>query len=85
MKQLQELFNKKPYLAWYIKDKQNLSEASMLEHILNYGTWEDYQKTENILGLTKLKSLFNQLVSRKRVNLKSKTVNYFTNYLRRYA
>lgn len=85
MKTLQKLFRQKPYLAWYIADKEKLSEASMLEHILNYGTWEDYLKAERALGLSKINSLFHELSIKRRVNLRPQTVNYFTNYLRKYA
>lgn len=85
MKTLTELFKQKPYLIWYVENRENLSEKSMLEHILNYGTWEDYQVAESALGLKKIKALFNELVSGKRVNLKPQTKNYFTNYLRQYA
>ena len=85
MKTLTELFKEKPYLVWYVEDRENLSEKSMLEHILNYGTWEDYRVAESALGLKKIKALFNELVSGKRVNLKPQTKNYFTNYLRQYA
>jgi len=85
MKTLTELFKQKPYLVWYVENRENLSEKSMLEHILNYGTWEDYRVAESALGLKKIKALFNELVSGKRVNLKPQTKNYFTNYLRQYA
>ena len=85
VKKLTELFKQKPYLAWYVADREKLSEKSILEHILNYGTWEDYQMAESALGLKRIKSLFNELLSGKRVNLKPQTKNYFTNYLRKYA
>lgn len=85
MKQLQKLFNTKPYLAWYVKNKQRMSEKSMVEHVLNYGDWEDFQKTKSALGIDKLKTLFNQITNQKRVNLRKQTVNYFDNYFQKYA
>lgn len=85
MKTLTELFRQKPYLAWYVESSEKLSEKSMLEHILNYGTWEDYQVAESAFGLKKIKFLFHEMVTGKRVNLKSQTKNYFMNYLRKYA
>jgi len=85
MKKLTQLFGQKPYLAWYVDSREKLSEKSMLEHILNYGTWEDYQVAEAALGLKKIKSLFRELVAGRRVNLKPQTKNYFTNYLKKYA
>ncbi|MGA2910828.1 MAG: hypothetical protein ABSE04_03475 [Candidatus Microgenomates bacterium] len=85
MKTLTDLFKQKPYLAWYVGDKTKLSEKSMLEHVLNYGTWEDYEVAESVLGLQKIKLLFSELIRSKRVNLRSQTENYFTNYLKKYA
>jgi len=85
MKTLTDLFKQKPYLAWYVGDKTKLSEKSMLEHILNYGTWEDYQTVESALGLKKLHALFNDLVRGKRINLSPQTKNYFSHYFRHYA
>lgn len=85
MDKLVGLFRQKPYLAWYVKDTQKLSEKSMLEHILNYGTWEDYLVAESVFGLKKTQGLFKEIIRGKRVNLRPQTKNYFTNYFRQYA
>jgi hypothetical protein len=85
MSTIQDLLTKKPYLAWYINNKNSLSDESTLEHILNYGNWEDYLEAENILGITKTKSIFNKLINKKRINLRPQTVNYFQNYFAKYA
>ncbi len=85
MEKLVELFKKKPYLAWYIKDPQNLSLPSMLEHIFNYGDWSDYLVTEDTLGIQQTKKLFNFLKNKNRSNLREKTVNYFNKYFQKYA
>ncbi len=82
---LQKIFKNKPYLVWYIKDKTSLSEKSMLEHILNYGDWDDVIEAEKILGLSRMKALFNEITSQKRINLKPKTINYFEKYFSKYA
>lgn len=82
---LHDIFKAKPYLIWYVKNTDNLSEDSMLEHILNYGDWDDYQQAEQILGLAKTHALFKKLTQRKRVNLRPEIVNYFTRYLQKYA
>ena len=85
MKQLHKLFESKQYLAWYVKDKGKMSIESMLEHILNYGDWEDFQKAEKALGTRQLRSHFSHLIKQKRVNLRLQTINYFTNYFYKYA
>ena len=61
MGKLIKIFDKKPYLAWYIKDKKKISPKSMLEHILNYGDWGDYLEAEEALGIKNAKEIFNDL------------------------
>ena len=82
---LQYLLEKKPYLAWDVKDKKELSDKSALEHILMYGDWEDILEAESVLGITKMKSLFQELCNKKRVNIKPRTMHYFRNYFEKYA
>jgi hypothetical protein len=85
MSLLSKKFEKKPYLAWYIKDKSSLSDQSVLEHILNYGDWADVQEVEKEMGISKMKSLFEEMINKKRINLKPRTINYFENYFAKYA
>jgi len=85
MDKLQHLFRKKPYLAWDVKDKGGLSEKSILEHILNYGDWDDYLAAEKTLGLKKTKALYEELKNKKRVNLRPQIINYFDLYFKKYA
>lgn len=85
MQDIRELFRQKPYLAWYLKDKSELSEESVFEHILNYGDWDDFLKTKEVFGLEKSKAIFEKLKSKKRVNLRPQTINYFTNYFQKHA
>jgi len=85
MKTLQEIFENKPYLAWDISSKENLSEKSMLERLLSYGDWEEIMEAEKILGIKKMASLFNQIKNSQRTNLRPKTINYFQNYFAKYA
>lgn len=82
---IQELFAKKPYLAWYVKDRKKLSLRSMFEHILHYGQWNDYLLIEKVVGVRRLKDLFLEIKKEKRINLRPQTINYFENYFRRYA
>ena len=82
---LQEILEKKPYLAWDVTDKKTLSEQSCLEHILCYGDWEDVKESERIIGISRMKSLFEDLLRKRRVNLSPRTQNYFTKYFAKYA
>lgn len=85
MNGIYSILTKKPYLAWYIKNKKRLSKESVVEHILNYGDWDDYLKLENVLGIKKMKEVFKKLKGRKRSNLRPKTINFFTKYYQKYA
>jgi len=85
MNKLLGLFYEKPYLAWYVRDVKNISKESMLEHIFNYGNWEDYLDAEESLGIKNTKEIFDDLKSRKRTNLRKKTINYFNKYFQKYA
>ena len=85
MSKLQQLFKEKPYLAWYIRDTNDLSEESLLEHIFNYGNWDDYKKAESVLGIEIIKKSFEKMTRIKRVNLRPQTINFFGNYFHKYA
>lgn len=85
MDQLLEMLAKKPYLTWYVADKTNLSEKSILEHILNYGDWDDYLLTERTFGVQKTKELFQDMIHKSRINLRKKTVAYFSRYFQTHA
>lgn len=77
--------NKKPYLSWYLKKKESPSDKSIFEHILNYGSWDDYLMAEKTFGIQKTKTLFNALKTNLRVNLRNRTINYFEKYYQKYA
>ena len=85
MGRLQSIIKKKPYLAWDISPQADLSDKSTLEHILNFGDWEDFQNARRILGLSSLKALFDQIITAKRSNLRPQTLNFFTLYFSRYV
>lgn len=85
MTTISALLSKKPYLAWYVKDPKNLSVESVLEHVLNYGDWDDYQEVEKTMGIKQVKAAFDRLKGKKRHNLREKTISYFNKYYQRYA
>jgi hypothetical protein len=80
-----DIINNKPYLAWDIKDASSLSDESILEHILNYGNWDDVQMYIKIKGMFDTKKNFNKLLDKKRVNLFPEIKHYFTIYFDKYA
>lgn len=82
---LQDIIKSKPHLAWDIREKENLSDKSALEHILAYGDWDDYIAAERVAGIQALSGLFDKLTSEKRSNLRPETKNFFTRYFRAYV
>lgn len=74
------IISNKPYLAWYIKEPTKLSEQSVLEHILNYGNWDDVQQFIEIKGHEKTAALFNESLKNKRTNYPPAIQSYFSKY-----
>jgi len=75
-----DIIKAKPYLAWYVKSSEKLSEESVLEHILNYGNWDDVQQFIKIKGKEDTAKLFNQTILHKRTNYSPSITSYFYRY-----
>lgn len=50
---INQFIKKRPYLIWYVKDLSKLDESSIVEHVLNYGDWDDVREMIKILGMQK--------------------------------
>ena len=74
------IIKNKPYLAWYVKDPEKLSEESVLEHILNYGNWDDVQLFIKVKGINETAKLFNKSLKNKRTNYQPAVQSYFSRY-----
>lgn len=75
----------KPYLYWYVKNPQNLSNEAILESVLNYGDFDDVKKIIKILGMKNAAEIFNRQVSSKRSNYRPEIANYFNLFFKKYA
>lgn len=82
---LNEYIKRKPLIAWYVNDYSKLSEESILENILNNGTWDDFVFAVKTLGMKRCNEIFNQLQHKKRTNLRPQTINFFNLYFKRHA
>lgn len=82
---INDFIKKRPYLIWYIKDYENLSEEVIVESVLNYGDFDDIKKMFDILGIKKVTAIFNKQISQKRNNYLPKIKNYFNLYFKKYA
>jgi len=77
---LQKIIQENPSLVWYTNDTANLSDASIFEHILNYGTWNQVQESIKLLGLKDTINLYKSLVDTKRSNIRPRVKHYFNLY-----
>ena len=85
MKTIHEFIKQKPYLVWYVKDLEKLNEESIVEHVLNYGDWDDVQEMIKILGIKKTAEIFKKESNKERSNYRPEIKNYFSLYFHKYA
>ncbi len=87
---IHEFIKQRPYLIWYVS-KENLDkldEASIVEHVLNYGNWDDVQKMIQILSMSKVASIFREKSKPdkfNRQNYDKQVRNYFQLYFDKYS
>ena len=75
-----DIIKAKPYLAWDVMDLEKLSEESVLEHVLNYGNWDDVREFIRIKGKDETRELFKNTLARKRSNYSKEIESYFNRY-----
>ncbi len=83
--QAQNLIRQNPTLLWYSKSYDDLPIESVAEAVFNYGSWQEFLKLKEILGLQNLAKTFTKLDSRPRNNLLPIYRNYFRHYFEHYA
>lgn len=77
-------------LFWSIPEdkKEEISEAALVETILNYGDMESVRKLFSLIGMKKVAAVFFKSIQqsdRKRGNYHELTINFFTLFFHRYA
>jgi len=82
---LQDFIKKRLHLVWYTKNVATLSEAAIVEGVLQYGDFSDVKKLFRILGIDRVARIFRRQIRQSRVNYDPRIVNYFSLYFRRYA
>lgn len=80
-----QLIKNKPYLMWYTQSYDKLSPESILENVISHGDWPDFLELVEIFGVKQSANIFNRIISKKRNNLKPKTISLFTRYFKKYA
>ncbi len=82
---IHDFIKKRPYLVWYVKNINELSEQAIVEAVLNYGNFKDVKKMINILGIKKTAAIFRKQIKQKRCNYYPEIKNYFTLYFNKYT
>lgn len=82
---IQNFIKQRPYLIWHTKNWSGLSEAAIVEAVLNYGDWADVKKLIAILGRKKTARIFRERSRGKRSNYSPKVANYFRLYFKNHA
>lgn len=82
---INDFIKERPYLVWYTKNYDGLSDGAILESILNYGDFDDVEKAFSIIGIKKAAHIFTEQIRRKRNNYRPKIKNYFNLYFKKYA
>ena len=85
MKTIHQFIKERPYLVWDVGNLDKLSEESIVEHVLNYGDWDDVQEMIEILGIKKAAEIFRKRAQQKRCNYYPEIKNYFQLYFNKYA
>ena len=82
---IHQFIKKRPYLIWYVRDLDKLSEESIVEHTLNCGDWKDVQEMIKILGMKKTAAVFRAKSNQPRSNYRPEIKNYFQLYFNKHA
>ncbi len=82
---IHEFIKKRPHLVWYVgkKDLDKLDETSIVEHVLNYGNWDDVQEMIKILGMNRVAGIFREKSKPSKMgrqNYRSDMIRYFNMY-----
>ena len=87
----EELIQKNKDLFWYIrKDALNeISDDVLVEFIMNYGDMEALKDLIHVLGIEKLRIVYNNIQGRRVGNYKVESLNYLKiiieNYVPQYS
>lgn len=74
-------------LFWYTPamEKENISEELLLEHMLNYADLKTIKRLFALMGIQKVKAIFQNFKGRKKRNIYPEIYHLFSEYLKRVA
>ncbi len=74
-------------LFWSISGdkKEEISEAVLVEYILNYGTLADFRELIRLMGVKQVANVFQHAEGRQKVNYFPEVYNFFSLYFAHHA
>jgi len=73
----EELVKSRPYLWWWVADKEKLSDKAIVEGVLANGEMEDVQLLFRLFGRERVRQIFMSQVRQARHNYRRQTVDFF--------
>lgn len=82
-----DFMSARKHLIWYVKDLRGLNPESVVEHTLNYGTWDDVQELFRIMGIEKAARIFRKqmVTGRQKGNYYPENAAYFARYFDKHV
>lgn len=72
-----QLIKPRPYLWWWVADKEGLSDGALVEGVLSNGEMEDVELLFRLFGRDRVKKIFLSQIAKTRHNYRAQTVNFF--------
>lgn len=79
-----KILKEKPYLTWWVKDKDSLNLPAATEAILNYGDWDECKTLFRAAGIETVKRIFRSEL-RGRNDYDDQVSHFFNSYFKRHA
>ena len=73
----EQLVEPRPYLWWWVADKERLSDQAVVEGVLSNGEMEDVELLFRLFGRDRVKKIFLDQIKKTRHNYRAQTVNFF--------
>ncbi|KKU44431.1 MAG: hypothetical protein UX60_C0006G0005 [Berkelbacteria bacterium GW2011_GWA2_46_7] len=80
-----DFVKKRKHLFWSTKNYDGLSNAAVVEGVLNYGDMDDVRELLSFMGIQEVAKTFRENTNRARVNYRPEVINYFQLYFQKYA
>jgi hypothetical protein len=73
----EQLVKPRPYLWWWVSNKEKLSDRAIVEGVLTNGDMQEVELLFRFFGRERVKEIFLNQIKRPRHNYRAQTVNFF--------